>query len=140
MNQEGRVKGERTPKLDPAIYRYSVNLTSVEHAKFLTLYEQTGVYSKSAFIKARIFNESFRVVKVDKTKYDYYQKLSEMHAQFRGVGINYNQMVKILRSNFNEKRAMTLLYKLEKQTIEMIIIQKQIAELTDDFNREWSQK
>ena len=140
MNERKTVKGGRPHKLDPAKNCVMLRLNDVEYAKFLTLYERSGVYSKATFIKARVFNESFRVVTIDKTKYEYYQKLSEMHAQFRGIGINYNQIIRILRSNFEEKRAMSLLYRLEKQTIEMIIIQKQIAQLTDQFNIEWSQK
>ena len=140
MNERKTVQGGRPHKLDPAKNCVMLRFNDLEYAKFLTLYERSGVYSKATFVKARVFNESFRVVTIDKTKYEYYQKLSEMHAQFRSIGVNYNQMVKILRSNFNEKRAMALLYKLEKQTIEMIIVQKQIAQLTDQFNREWSQK
>ena len=59
-------KGGRPAKNDPAVYRFSVNFSAVEHARFLDLYEQSGLLSKAAFIKARVFNEVFRVVKTDR--------------------------------------------------------------------------
>ena len=59
-------KGGRPAKNDPAVYRFSVNFSAVEHARFLDLYEQSGLLSKAAFIKARVFNEAFRVVKTDR--------------------------------------------------------------------------
>ncbi|NDV85044.1 MobA protein, partial [Bacteroides sp. 51] len=36
---------------------------------------------------------------------------------FRSVGTNYNQVVKELHSNFSEKKALALLYKLEKRVL-----------------------
>ena len=133
-------KGGRIPKNDKAEYRYSVNFTSIENARFLTLYEQSGVFSKSTFIKARVFNESFRVIKVDRALLDYYQKLSAFYAQFRAVGVNYNQVVVALRSNFTEKKAMAMLYKLENMTQELKILNEQIIALTEEFKTQWSQK
>ena len=59
-------KGGRPAKNDPAVYRFSVNFSAVEHARFLDLYEQSGLLSKAAFIKARVFNGAFRVVKTDR--------------------------------------------------------------------------
>lgn len=84
-------KGGRPAKNDPAVYRFSVNFSAVEHARFLDLYEQSGLLSKAAFIKARVFNEAFRVVKTDRGTLEYVAKLTAFHAQFRAVGTNYNQ-------------------------------------------------
>ena len=139
MNSKEKKRG-RIPKLDPAVCRYSVNLNSVEQTKLLTLYERSGMTSKSKFIKAKLFNESFRVVTIDRTKHEYYQKLSEMYAQFRGVATNYNQVVKSLNTNFTERKAMALLYKLEKETIEMVRLHLEMVKLTEKFEAEWLQK
>ena len=79
------------PKLDPAINRYSVNFSSEEDMRFLKMFDRSGMTSKSAFIKARIFGEPFHVVTFDKSQHEYYAKLSDFHAQFRMVGNNYNQ-------------------------------------------------
>ena len=139
MNSRNR-KGGRIPKLDKSTHCVMVRFNDVEFAKFLTLYERSGVGRKAIFIKARVFNESFRVVSIDRTRHEYYQKLSEMYAQFRGVATNYNQIVKSLKSNFTERKAMALLYKLEKETIEMVRLHLEMIKLTEQFDAEWSQK
>ena len=76
-------KGGRNPKLDPAINRYSVNFSSEEDMRFLKMFDRSGMTSKSAFIKARIFGEPFHVVTFDKSLHEYYTKLSDFHSQFR---------------------------------------------------------
>jgi hypothetical protein len=77
-NTPKRGKGGRTPKNDPANFRYSVNFTAVQHAQFLTLFEQSGLQSKARFIAARIFGDEFRVVKTDLTTLEKVQK-KEIH-------------------------------------------------------------
>ena len=84
------------------------------------MFEQSGVYAKAVFIKAQLFGQPFRVLKEDRELAVYCTKLSEFHAQFRAIGNNYNQVVKELRSHFSEKKAMALLYKLERQTVELV--------------------
>jgi len=137
MNQKKRKLKFSQEKTE---FRYSVNFTATEHAQFLTMFELSGLYSKSAFIRARVFNESFRVVKVDSTLLDYYQKLSELFGQFRSIGVNYNQVVKELKSNFTEKKALAMLFKLEKETKELGCIVKEIVFLTNEFREKWLQK
>ena len=50
-------KGGRNPKLDPTTNRYSANFSNEEEMRFLKMYDRSGITSKSAFIKARIFGE-----------------------------------------------------------------------------------
>lgn len=132
-----RGKGGRPTKNDPAVYRFSVNFSAVEHTRFLTLFEQSGLLSKSAFIKARVFNESFRVMKTDQGTIEYVAKLTTFHAQFRAVGVNYNQVVKELHAHFSEKKTLALLYKLEKATTELAVIGQQVIALSDEFKTRW---
>ena len=101
---EKKSKAGRNPKLDPAVFRYTVRFNEEEHNRFLSMFEKSGVYAKSVFIKAHFFGQPFKVLKVDKTLVDYYTKLSDFHAQFRAVGTNYNQVVKELRCHFSEKK------------------------------------
>ena len=115
MSEKRRNKGGRNPKLDPAVFRYTVRFSEEEHNRFLSMFEKSGVYAKSVFLKAHFFGQPFKVLKVDKTLVDYYTKLSDFHAQFRAIGTNYNQVVKELRLHFSEKKAMALLYKLKQQ-------------------------
>ena len=88
------------------------------------------MYAKAVFLKAHFFGQKFKVLKVDKTLVDYYTKLSDFHAQFRAIGTNYNQVVKELRIHFSEKKAMALLYKLEKHTIDLVKLSREIVELS----------
>ena len=140
MSEKKRNKGGRNPKLDPAVFRYTVRLSEEEHNRFLSMFEKSGVYAKSVFLKAHFFGQPFKVLKVDKTLVDYYTKLSDFHAQFRAIGTNYNQVVKELRLHFSEKKAMALLYKLEQQTVELVKLSRQIVELSKEMQEKWSQK
>ena len=71
---------------------------------------------------------------------EYVTKLTSFYAQFRAIGVNYNQVVKELHTNFSEKKALALLYKLEKVTIELVETGKKIQELSEEFKEKWLQK
>ena len=142
MNEEKREprkrgKGGRPPKNDPAKHRLTVNLTDTQHAGLLAMFEQTGVQSLSAFISARIFGDGFRVVKTDASAVEFTAKLTALHSQFRSVGVNYNQIVKELHSNFGEKKALALLYKLEKATVELAGIGREVMQLCEQFKAKY---
>ena len=123
------------PKLDPATNRYSVNFSSEEDMRFLKMFDRSGMTSKSAFIKARIFGEPFHVVIFDKSQHEYYAKLSDFHAQFRMIGNNYNQTLKELKSHFSERRTMALVCKLEKYMMEFVQILYEVVELTNRYEK-----
>lgn len=142
MNEEKREprkrgKGGRPPKNDPAKHRLTVNLTDGQHADFLVLYEQSGIQSLSAFISARIFGDEFRVVKTDASAVEFTTKLSALHAQIRSIGVNYNQVVKQLHTNFAEKKALAMLYKLEDVTIELAKIGREVLLLCEQFKTKY---
>lgn len=128
----------RIPKLNPKTHCVMVRFDDEENARFLTMYEQSGECAKAVFIKARVFGEEFKVIRVDNSFPEYYAKLSDLHAQFRRIGVNYNQTVKELKSRFSEKKAMALLYKLEGITRELVTVSREIVALTQKFELEWS--
>ena len=130
-------RGGRPAKDNPAIYRFSVNFSAEEHARFLTMYEQSGLLSKAAFIKARVFGDVFRVIKTDRGTLEYVAKLTQLHAQYRATGVNYNQVVKELRTRFSERKALSLLYKLEKATMQLVEINRRIVALSEEFKERW---
>ena len=143
MNEENKSrsrKAGRKPKDNPAVFRYSVSFNEVEHARFLSLFEQSGMKIKAHFITACIFDKPVTVVKIDKAAMDYYMRLTTFYGQFRAIGVNYNQITKAIKGAFSEKKALAFLYKLEKATLELVAINKQIIELTDEFERRWLQK
>lgn len=135
MKTNNRSKGGRNPKIDPAKHRYVIYLNSVDNARFLSLFEQSNEKVKGHFITACIFNKPIQVVKIDKDMQDYYMRLTTFFGQFRAIGVNYNQVVKALHSNFTEKKALAFLYKLEQATLELIDLQKKIVELTEEFKQ-----
>ena len=126
-------KGGRHPKKDPAVHRYSISLTADENARFLSLYEASRMDVMAHFITACVFQKGITTVTVDKATMDYYMRLTTLFGQFRAVGNNYNQVVKILYRNFSEKKASAYLYKLEKQTAEMAVLCQKIIQLTEEF-------
>lgn len=97
------------------------------------MFERSGVSARSVFIKAHFFGLPFRVLTEDKNLVEYYTRLSSFHAQYRAVGNNYNQVVKELKSRFSEKKAMALLYKLEKCTMELVAITREVIRLTEEY-------
>lgn len=126
-------KGGRHPKKDPAVFRYSISLNAEENAHFLSLFEQSGMHVMAHFITACIFQKTIKTIKVDKATMDYYMRLTTLFGQFRAVGVNYNQVVKILYRNFSEKKAGVYLYKLEKLTAELAALSQKIIQLTSEF-------
>lgn len=140
MKEKNQAKWGRHPKESRKTHCVMVRFDDEEFARFLTMFEQSGVYAKAVFIKARVFGAEFKVLKVDKTLVDYYTKLSSLHAQYRAIGVNYNQTVKELKSRFSERKAMALLFKLEKLTVELAELSRQILVLTNDFQQRWLPK
>lgn len=126
--------------MNPKTHCVMVRFDDEEHARFLTMYEQSGEYAKAVFIKARVFGGEFKVIQVNNSYPEYYSKLSDLHAQYRRIGVNYNQVVKELKSRFSEKKAMALLYKLEGITRELITVSREILALTQKFEEQWLQK
>ena len=108
--------------------------------EFLDVRDQSGMRTKAHFITARIFGEPFKVIKIDKAAVEYYTRLTALYSQYRGIAVNYNQVVKALNTNFSEKKALAFLYKLEKATMELADLNRQIIELTREFETRWLQR
>ena len=128
-----RRKGGRPQEDDPATNCVMVRFTNVENAQFLTLFEQSGMSAKALFIKARVFDQTFHVVKTDRAALEYVTKLTAFYAQYRAIGVNYNQVVKELHSHFSERKTLALLYKLESITKELVALSEQIVRLSQEF-------
>ncbi|WP_199117814.1 conjugal transfer protein MobA [Pedobacter sp. ASV28] len=128
-----RNRGGRAPKDDPSIHRHVFRLTERENAKLLSLFEASGMTNKAKFIISLLFGKEMRSVKIDKGAVDFYMRLTSLYSQFRAVGVNYNQVVKLLYRHFSEKKAAAYLYKLEKQTAEMAALCQKIIGITHEF-------
>ncbi|MFR9506145.1 MAG: conjugal transfer protein MobA [Rikenellaceae bacterium] len=129
-----------TRKLNPKHHCVMVRFDDDEYDRMLRMYEKSGCYAKAVFIKEMLFSRDFKVTVVDNTVPEYYAKLSDMHAQFRRIGNNYNQVTKELKFRFSEKKAMALLYKLEQETRNLVMVGREITALTKRYEQVWLQK
>lgn len=127
------IKTGRKPKIDPAVHRYSFNLNAEDNAKFLALFDQSEIKVIAHFITACIFQKTVKTVKIDMNMVEYHEKLTRFYGQFRAIGTNYNQIVKILYRNFSEKKAAAYLFRLEKETIELVKVTQEVIRLTQEF-------
>ena len=110
----------RKPKSDPAVHRYVVRLNSEENGRFNIQFQKSGLKEHSKFIKAMLFGHEIKVEMC-------------IRDRFQGIGNNYNQTVKAVKTNFGEKRAYALLRNLEKATIDLVVLSKRIIMLTREF-------
>ncbi|WP_321996690.1 conjugal transfer protein MobA [Draconibacterium orientale] len=138
--RKNKHKGGRKPKKDPCIHRYAISLNDVDNARFLALFEASGMEIKAHFITACIFDKPVKVVKIDKGSMDYYMRLTSFYSQFRAIGVNYNQVTKAIKNNFSEKKALAFLAQLQKATFQLVAINQKILELTKEFEKRWLQK
>ena len=124
--------------IDPKSYMHTFRLNEQQQVQFEKMMLTAGQRSQSKFILSRIFGWPFRVVQTNKDAHDYYLRLTNLYAQIRAVGVNYNQTVKAIHTNFNDRRAVALLARLEKYTQELTLLFGQVVRLTEEFNRRWS--
>ena len=123
----------RKPKSDKMRHRYVFRLDDGDNARFLALFDESGKATRAEFIVSALFGREIKVVKLDKGTQDFYMRLTSFHSQFRSIGVNYNQCVRALKSNFSEKKALAFLYKLEQYTLELVELSKQIPHWWKSF-------
>ena len=136
-NRKARKGVGRKSKSDPAVYRYGIKFNSRENAQFELSFQKSGMAYRARFIKSVLLNKEIKVVRIDKATMDYYVRLTNFYHQFQAIGNNYNQTVKAVKSNFSDKRALALLYKLEKTTMELVVLSRQIIALTREYEEKY---
>ena len=104
-----------------------------EQLRVIELYHRSGSKSKSEFVRARRLGEHFKVITVDKSAVEYYRKLSELTAQVYKIGVNYNQVVRLMRLYTAEKSIQALLRELIGLTKELTALQEKAVSLTIDY-------
>ena len=120
--------------------KLSFRLNAEEKERFDRMMAETEARDRTLLIKKSLFGGTLRVVKTDKATLDYYIRLTDFYRQFQAVGNNYNQTVKAVKKNFDEQRARALLYRLEKCSLELILVCKKIVSLTQEYERKWLQR
>ncbi len=86
-------------------------------------------------MRARLLDESFKVITVDKAAVEYYCKLSQLTAQIHKIGILYNQTVKAINSYHSVKAAQVMLQRLEQFSQQIITLEQQAISLTLDYRK-----
>ena len=106
-----------------------------DQQKILELYRRSGAKTKSVFLRARLLDESFKVIIEDESAEEYYRKLSSITAQMHKIGILYNQTVRAINSYHSVKVAQVMLQRLELYFQQIIILEQQAIELTLDYQK-----
>jgi hypothetical protein len=140
QNNNSRNRGGRKPKMNPSRHRHVFRLNDDENDRLMSLFEESGWSNKAKFIVSVLFSKEIRTVTIDKGANDFYMRLTSLYSQFRSVGVNYNQVVKLLHTQFSDRKAAAFLYQLEKQTIELSLFCKKIIQITEEFERKHLKK
>ena len=97
--------GHRNTVEVPHWDRWDTRMPNVkDQLRAIDLYNKSGAVSKSDFVRTRILGESFKVITVDKSAVEYYRKLSELTAQVHKIGINYNQVVRLMHLLYGREK------------------------------------
>lgn len=130
-------KGGRPPKIEATAFRCSVNFSASEQAQLMAMYEKTGAYSLSSFIKAQVFQKPFKVFYIDENTRVFIDKLSGFNSLYRTIGVSYDNLITTLRRNFSEKRATAEIAEIKKLMIRLIVVSQDIAMLAKKFDADW---
>ena len=106
-----------------------------DQQKLIELYRRSGAKTKSDFLRARLLDESFKVIIEDESTEEYYRKLSSITAQIQKIVILYNQTVKAINSYHSVKAAQILLQRLEQYSQQIIPLEQQAISLTLDYRK-----
>ena len=106
-----------------------------DQQKLIELYRRSGAKTKSDFLRARLLDESFKVIIEDESAEEYYRKLSNITARIQKIGILYNQTVRAINSYHSVKAAQGMLQRLEQFTQQIITLEQQAISLTLDYRK-----
>ena len=106
-----------------------------DQQKLIELYHRSGAKTKSDFLRARLLDESFKVITEDESAEEYYRKLSSITARIQKIGILYNQTVRAINSYHSVKAAQVMLQRLEQYSQQIISLEQQAIELTLDYQK-----
>ena len=106
-----------------------------DQQKLVELYRRSGAKTKSDFLRAKLLDESFKVIIEDESAVEYYRKLSNITARIQKIGILYNQTVRAINSHHSVKAAQVMLQRLELYFRQIITLEQLAIELTLDYQK-----
>ena len=105
-----------------------------DQQKLIELYSRSGAKTKSDFLRARLLDESFKVIIEDRSVEPYLRELSSILTKLRIIGVRYNETVKKLNSYHTVATAQRMIHKLEIYSEAILKLQVQVIQLTIAFN------
>jgi len=106
-----------------------------DQQKIIELYRKSGAKTKSDYVRARLLNQSFKVITEDKSSESYLRELSNIITKLRVIGVSYNEAVKTLNSYHTVKTAQRMIHQLEICSAAIIRLQVQAIQLTMAFDK-----
>lgn len=130
-------KAGRKPKEFPAIHRYDIRLNETDNIRFETMFHLSGYKYPAHFIRDKVLNSSLKMIVTDKTRTDFVIKLSQFRGELSRIGNNYNQLLRLLKVQLGEKKALAFLYKLEEATIGLVNTHREIESHIQNLEEKW---
>jgi len=116
--------------------RWHIRIPKLEdQRKLIELYRKSGAKTKSDFLRARLLDESFKVITEDESAEEYYRKLSSITARIQKIDILYNQTVRAINSYHSVKAAQVMLQRLELFSQQIITLEQQAISLTLNYRK-----
>ena len=122
----------RSPKWDAFHFRLP---DSRDQLRLIELFKRSGARTKTEYIRARILDEHFRVVTIDKSREDFVRRLTEFTAALNKIGVLYNQAVRAINAYHSPKTAVVL-RKLEGYAADIHRLQERVIALTEALRQE----
>ena len=107
-----------------------------DQQKLIELYQKSGAKTKSDFLRARLLDESFKVIIENESTEEYLRQLDSIITKLRVIGVSYNEAVKTLNSYHTVATAQRMIHQLEKYSAAIIRLQVQTIQLTIDFDNQ----
>ncbi|GAD04961.1 hypothetical protein clusted with conjugative transposons, BF0131 [Porphyromonas crevioricanis JCM 15906] len=134
------MKRKKTDKPDgrcatcPRWDRWHIKIPKPEdQQKLIELYRKSGAKTKSHYVRARLLNESFKVITQDESAEPYLRELRNIITKLRIIGVSYNEAVKTLNKYHTVATAQRMIHQLEICSAAIIKLQVQTIQLTMDF-------
>lgn len=137
MQKTIKNKGGRKLKSNPKKYRHVFRLTESENERLFALFASSGMTNKASFLVSMLLDRQVKTVKVDVIALQYHATLTKLFNQFRAVGVNYNQIVKLCNQYFSEDKAKRSILKLEDYTKDLSKLCFYIIKLTKEFEEKY---
>ena len=128
---------KKTPACSPKWDAFHFRLPdSRDQLRLIELFKRSGARTKTEYIRARILDEHFRIVTVDKSREDFVRRLTEFTAALNKIGVLYNQAVRAINAYHSSKTAVVMLRKLEGYAADIHRLQERVIALTEALRQE----